>query len=60
MPAIVQACAIDYDCSGDATIMDIFVFLNAWLANDDIADYNSGGLSTTDILEFLNDWFVGC
>lgn len=54
-------CAPDFNCSGSATVVDIFAFLSAWFANDPRADFNGvGGVTVADIFAFLTAWFAGC
>jgi hypothetical protein len=43
-------CPADFDGSGSVDALDIFAFLNAWLA----------GGTVQDISEFLEEWFAGC
>jgi hypothetical protein len=54
-------CPADFDHSGQVTIDDIFIFLNAWFAGSTIADFDGvNGVTIDDIFVFLNAWFVGC
>lgn len=54
-------CRADFNNSGGLSSLDIFDFLNAWLAASPIADFNnSGNLSSQDIFDFLNAWLAGC
>jgi hypothetical protein len=54
-------CAADFDCSGAATVADIFAFLSAWFAGDPRGNFNgTGGTNVQDIFDFLAAWFVGC
>lgn len=53
-------CAADFDGSGDATVQDVFAFLNAWFAGDVRTDLDGDGVNVQDIFLFLNTWFAGC
>jgi hypothetical protein len=54
-------CAADFDQSGSLDTLDIFAYINAWLAGDQAADTNhSGGLDVVDLLSFINVWYAGC
>jgi hypothetical protein len=60
-PIQFHFCPGDFDCSGHATVADIFAFLNAWLAGDPSADYSGSGTNGVYSLSlFIADWFVGC
>lgn len=65
--AIEPACAADFDQSGTADATDIFIFLDAWFAQNGLsgpglsADIDgSGSVEATDIFVFLDAWFAGC
>lgn len=54
-------CFGDIDQSGDASVADIFEFLNLWFALDPRADVDDRhGVDTPDLFAFLNSWFSGC
>lgn len=65
------SCAADFNASGQLTIDDLFVFLNAWFntcsgqtgapCNGVSADFDrSGGVTIDDLFLYLNAWFAGC
>jgi hypothetical protein len=59
--AALRVCRADFNCSGAATIQDIFDFLAAWFAGDPRADFNGvNGIGIQDIFDFLAAWFAGC
>ena len=54
-------CPADFNCSGAATVQDIFDFLGAYFNNDPRADFNqSGAISVQDVFDFLAAYFAGC
>jgi hypothetical protein len=54
-------CIGDFNCSGTATVQDIFDFLSAWFAGAPSADVNgASGVTVQDIFDFLTSWFAGC
>ena len=54
-------CPGDFNCSGTATVQDIFDFLAAWFMTAPAADFNgAGGVTVQDIFDFLAAWFQGC
>jgi hypothetical protein len=54
-------CLADYNCSGAATVQDIFDFLADYFAGALTAELNgSGTLSVQDIFDFLAAYFAGC
>jgi hypothetical protein len=54
-------CPTDFSENGEASIADIFAFLNAWFAHEPRTDFNySGRLEVQDIFDFLSAWFGGC
>lgn len=60
--AAVGVCAVDMDCDGSITPIDIALFVNLWftsLQNGTLAgDYNGDGAVTpADIAAFVNGWF---
>jgi uncharacterized membrane protein len=58
---IVTTCPADFDNNGSRTIDDIFVFINAWFAQDPRADFDHmNGINIDDIFIFINAWFAGC
>jgi hypothetical protein len=60
-PVTITLCAVDFDCSGDVAVQDLFAFLNGWFAGDPSADFDANpGLQVSDIFAFLNAWFAGC
>ncbi|MDZ4686824.1 MAG: hypothetical protein SH850_17260 [Planctomycetaceae bacterium] len=57
----LEICFADFNCSGAATVQDIFDFLAAFFANSASADYNdSGDVSVQDIFDYLAAYFAGC
>jgi hypothetical protein len=55
------ACPADFDCQNGANIDDIFIFINAWFAQDPRTDVNNdGNRNIDDIFIFINIWFAGC
>jgi hypothetical protein len=54
------ACIADFDQDGNRTIDDIFIFINAWFADDPRTDVDGNGRNIDDIFIFLNLWFAGC
>jgi hypothetical protein len=57
----VAPCPADTNCSGSATVADIFDFLAAWFAGTPIGDFtHSNGVGVPDIFAFLTAWFAGC
>jgi hypothetical protein len=58
---ISARCPTDFDGNGVVSIDDIFIFVNAWFANDPRADFDKSGVRTIDdIFIFINQWFTGC
>jgi hypothetical protein len=54
-------CRADFNNDGNRTIDDIFIFLNAWFAQDPRTDVDgANGVNIDDIFIFINLWFVGC
>jgi methionine-rich copper-binding protein CopC len=54
-------CVADFNQDGSRTIDDVFIYINAWFANDPRADINNDGTRTIDdIFVFINLWFAGC
>jgi hypothetical protein len=54
-------CHADFSCDNAVTIDDIFIFLNAWFAQNPRTDYDySGAITIDDIFIYLNSWFAGC
>jgi hypothetical protein len=50
----------DFDGDGQASVADIFAFLNSWFAGEPRANVDGiPGLSIADVFAFLNDWFAG-
>jgi hypothetical protein len=57
----LRPCAADFNCSGSASVQDIFDFLQAWFAGSRSADFDGmGGIAVADIFGFLGAWFSGC
>jgi hypothetical protein len=55
-------CRADFNKVNGITEQDVFDFLNAWLANSPLADYDGNGAgspSQASVTSFLNAWFVG-
>jgi hypothetical protein len=60
-PATLRVCRADFNCSGTASVQDIFDFLAAYFSGNPRADINgSGAVSVQDIFDFLAAYFVGC
>ncbi len=61
-PAILTLfCPADFNCSGAASVQDIFDFLAAYFGGDPRADFNASGvISVQDIFDFLAAYFAGC
>jgi hypothetical protein len=58
---ITRYCPSDFDLNTFRTIDDIFIFLNAWFAQDPRCDVDGlSGVNIDDIFIFLNIWFGGC
>lgn len=54
-------CFADFDRSGQSTIDDVFVFLNAWFAGDPRTDVDqTPGVGIDDFFVFIDGWFDGC
>jgi hypothetical protein len=54
-------CPADFNCSGEATVQDVFDFLAAYFSGDLAADFNGqGGTTVQDIFDFLSAYFGGC
>ncbi|MCL4742029.1 MAG: hypothetical protein KJZ54_07480 [Phycisphaerales bacterium] len=54
-------CLPDFNGDGAVNTIDLFAFLNAWVAGDESADVNGDGLvNTIDVTVFLNLWVAGC
>jgi len=58
----VTPCPADFNGDGARNVADIFAFLNAWFANEEVADFDGSGLpvAVPDIFAFLSVWFAGC
>jgi hypothetical protein len=55
----LRPCPADRDADGDADLMDLLEFLDAWFAGD--ADVNRDRLNDVfDLLAYLDVWFEGC
>lgn len=53
------SCAGDFDNSGDASVEDLFAFINAYFAGSPAADIdNSGTLDVGDLFGFIVIWFA--
>ena len=51
------------DCNGDGVLdtLDFIVFMNAWVQQTPLGDWDgSGEVNTPDFLAFLNQWSAGC
>jgi hypothetical protein len=54
-------CAADFNGVGGANVLDVFDFVNSWLAANLSADFNGrNGITVQDIFDFLNAWLEGC
>lgn len=67
LSGVVTPCAADFDWSGAVTADDIFLFLDAWFAQQGRigvglpADFDeNGGVTADDIFVFLDVWFGAC
>lgn len=59
--AQLRFCPGDFNCSGAATVQDIFDFLTAFFAGDPHADFNgAGGITVQDLFDFLAAFFTVC
>lgn len=59
--AIPPHCPADVNCSGTATVQDIFDFLADYFNNAPAADFNaSGSVTVQDIFDYLAAYFAGC
>jgi hypothetical protein len=62
--SIPGGCPCDFDTSGAVNIDDIFIFLNAWFAQDPRTDFDhNGSRNIDDIFQFINCFFnqpAGC
>jgi hypothetical protein len=57
----IRACRADFDNSGSISIDDIFIYINAWFANNPRANWDCGTpLNIDDIFIYINAWFAGC
>jgi hypothetical protein len=57
----VTCCPANFNHTGGLEVIDIFAFLNSWLAANSAADFNhSGILEQQDIFDYLNAWFASC
>jgi len=61
------ACIADFDCSGSATITDLFAFIAAWIAQSGASGpglsadaTNDGVVNAADLFAFIAAWFGGC
>ena len=57
---LLTRCAVDFGHNATVQVQDILDVLNAWFNGKPAADFNGGGLSVSQILDFLNARFVGC
>ncbi len=54
-------CRADFDGVDCVGVPDIFAFLSAWFAQDQLADFNGDqAINVPDIFAFLSAWFAGC
>lgn len=54
-------CPPDIDGSGILSMADVFEYLNAFFAGEDVADFdNSGSIEITDVFAYLQAFFRGC
>jgi len=59
--ATYTVCPADFNCSNTLNVLDIFDFLNTWMAADQRADFDGvNGLQQADVFGFVNAWFTGC
>lgn len=59
--ARILVCPADFNCSGAASLQDIYDFLPLWFASSARADINADGVvGVQDVLTFLESWFAGC
>lgn len=60
-PCAGARCAADHNCSGAATVQDLFDFLDHYFVSDPRADFNSSNAVTVqDIFDYLLAYFAGC
>ena len=60
-PALISACAGDFNCDGGVDGSDIESFFHGWEAGDAIADVNAdGGVDGSDVAVFFSRWEAGC
>ncbi len=58
---IKPRCPVDLNGDGQVNTVDVLTFLNAYTANDPVADFNNDGtINSLDFLGFLNAWIDGC
>ena len=58
---VTTPCIADFDHSGQTSIDDLFLFLNAWFTGSSSANVNgSQGVTIDDLFLFFNVWFTGC
>lgn len=58
-PALLSLAIGDFNCSGQASVQDVFDFLAAYFAADPRADINgSDGLTVQDVFDFLAGYFA--
>jgi hypothetical protein len=61
LTATVLGCAADFNCSGTASVQDVFDFLGAYFTGHAWADFNgSGAVTVQDIFDYLAAYFAGC
>ncbi len=54
-------CVVDLNEDGDATVLDLLLFLTDWFDGSLDADIDMNGVTDVlDLLDFLDGWFVGC
>ena len=55
------ACPADLDENGVVDVQDFFLYWEAWIGGDPIADWNGDRvINSLDFLEYLNSWASGC
>lgn len=61
-PHVIDLCPADYDNSGTISTVDLFDYINDFMAGSPKADTDGPGTppNTTDLIQYLNSWFVGC
>jgi hypothetical protein len=55
------ACPGDFNCDNSVTSADLFEFLGAFFAQDEVADYTADGvIDSRDFFAYIGAFFAGC